>query len=280
MNKAFGGGYLGVFLSSLCILDAEDFTYSIPKKEELGHRKFLKKKCLRNPLKPPCFTKSKPPIKKPFNLDKSSRYYGTSVVQMSWLQSTQRFKKAPLEFQSIPFAEISLILGYKHFFDKKGRYGLRYYAFLDYAYGFIPKSELANNAYFIKSTSIPKAYQNKLQKKETFINALIYGVGLDVLYRRAFGTLFLGINLVGESWFYETKIFKEWAKTPHTTYKPNMFQLMFNMGYRYRFSRHKNWAIEFGTRIPILNNHYFKSPTYELIFRRNLSIYLTSTYDF
>ncbi|EMG93018.1 hypothetical protein HMPREF1400_01155 [Helicobacter pylori GAM119Bi] len=55
---------------------------------------------------------------------------------------------------------------------------------------------------------------------------------------------------------------------------------MLNIGYRYRFSRYKNWAIEFGTRIPFLINDYFKTPLYTLHFKRNISVYLTSTYDF
>ncbi|WP_104747866.1 outer membrane protein [Helicobacter cetorum] len=279
MNKKIGGGYLGVFLSSLCALDANDYTYSIPEKEELGYRRFLKKKCLRDETKTPCFIKPKIAKKKPFNLDKNSRYYGTSVVQMSWLQSMQKLKSHS-QYKNIPFAEISLILGYKHFFDKRGRYGFRYYAFLDYAYGFLPKDDFSYRSDLMKDAGIPNSYQKKLERKETFINTLIYGVGADILYRRAFGTLILGVNLVGETWFYETDIFKKWSKEPFATYKPTMFQVMLNTGYRYRFSRHKNWAIEFGTRIPFLTNHYFKTPLYTLNFKRNLSVYLTSTYDF
>ncbi|GHR04353.1 hypothetical protein JP0088_08510 [Helicobacter pylori] len=59
-----------------------------------------------------------------------------------------------------------------------------------------------------------------------------------------------------------------------------MFQVMLNVGYRYRFSRYKNWAIELGVRIPFLTNDYFKTPLYTLHFRCNISVYLTSTYDF
>ncbi|GAA6887061.1 outer membrane protein [Helicobacter pylori] len=217
--------------------------------------------------------------RKPFNLDKNSHYYGTSVVQMSWLESKETFNNHS-QYQNIPFAEISLIYGYKHFFPKKERYGFRYYAFLDYAYGFLLKNKGVLGDSLRESSQIPKSYREKLQRKETFINAIFYGVGADFLCKRAFGTLILGMNLVGETWFYEVNIFKQWAKDSLNTYHPNMFQVMLNVGYRYRFSRHKNWAIELGTRIPFLATHYFKTPLYSLNFKRNLSVYLTSTYDF
>ncbi len=254
-------------------------TYTIAKEEDLGYQRFLAKKCLRGKTHPPCFTASKKPKRKPFNIDKSSHYYGTSVVQMSWLQSREKFENHS-KYRDIPFAEVSLIYGYKHFFPKKERYGFRYYAFLDYAYGFFLKNKGVLGDSLRESSQIPKSYREKLQRKETFINAIFYGVGADFLYKRAFGTLILGVNLVGETWFYETKIFKKWAKDSLNTYHPNMFQVMLNVGYRYRFSRYKNWAIEFGARIPFLTNDYFKTPLYTLHFKRNISVYLTSTYDF
>ncbi|GAA8527008.1 outer membrane protein [Helicobacter pylori] len=278
MNKLLKKGFLAFFLS--VYLRADDLvTYTIAKKEDLGYQRFLAKKCLRGKTHPPCFTASKKPKRKPFNTDKSSHYYGTSVVQMSWLQSREKFENHS-KYRDIPFAEVSLIYGYKHFFPKKERYGFRYYAFLDYAYGFLLKNKGDFNASLRESSQIPKNYQNKLQRKETFINAIFYGVGADFLYKRAFGTLILGVNLVGETWFYETKIFKKWAKDPSSVYHPYMFQVMLNIGYRYRFSRYKNWAIEFGTRIPFLINDYFKTPLYTLDLKRNISVYLTSTYDF
>ncbi|MGL2631224.1 outer membrane protein [Helicobacter pylori] len=278
MNKLLKKGFLAFFLSMY--LRADDLvTYTIAKKEELGHKRFLKKKCLKSVAYPPCFTRPKRAQRKPFNLDKNSHYYGTSVVQMSWLESKETFNNHS-QYQNIPFAEISLIYGYKHFFPKKERYGFRYYAFLDYAYGFLLKNKGDFNASLRESSQIPKSYREKLQRKETFINAVFYGVGADFLYKCAFGTLILGMNLVGETWFYEVNIFKQWAKNSLNTYHPNMFQVMLNVGYRYRFSRHKNWAIEWGMRIPFLTNHYFKTPLYSLNFKRNLSVYLTSTYDF
>ncbi|WQV96843.1 outer membrane protein [Helicobacter pylori] len=278
MNKLLKRGFLAFFLS--VYLRADDLvTYTIAKKEDLGYQRFLAKKCLRGKTHPPCFTVSKKPKRKPFNTDKSSHYYGTSVVQMSWLQSREKFENHS-KYRDIPFAEVSLIYGYKHFFPKKERYGFRYYAFLDYAYGFLLKNKGILGDSLRASSQIPKSYREKLQRKETFINAIFYGVGADFLYKRAFGTLILGVNLVGETWFYEVNIFKQWAKNSLNTYHPNMFQVMLNVGYRYRFSRHKNWAIEFGARIPFLTNHYFKTPLYSLNFKRNLSVYLTSTYDF
>ncbi|EMH13936.1 hypothetical protein HMPREF1412_00792, partial [Helicobacter pylori GAM250T] len=71
---------------------------------------------------PPCFTRPKRAQRKPFNLDKNSHYYGTSVVQMSWLESKETFNNHS-QYQNIPFAEISLIYGYKHFFLKKNATG-------------------------------------------------------------------------------------------------------------------------------------------------------------
>lgn len=278
MNKLLKKGFLAFFLS--VYLRADDLvTYTIAKKEDLGYQRFLAKKCLRGKTHPPCFTASKKPKRKPFNTDKSSHYYGTSVVQMSWLQSREKFENHS-KYRNIPFAEVSLIYGYKHFFPKKERYGFRFYVSLDYAYGFFLKNKGALGDSLRASSQIPKSYREKLQRKETFINAIFYGVGADFLYKRAFGTLILGMNLVGETWFYEVNIFKQWAKNSLNTYHPNMFQVMLNIGYRYRFSRYKNWAIEFGARIPFLINDYFKTPLYTLDLKRNISVYLTSTYDF
>ncbi len=185
---------------------------------------------------------------------------------MSWLQSREKFENHS-KYRNIPFAEVSLIYGYKQFFSKKERYGFRFYVSLDYAYGFFLKNKGALGDSLRESSQIPKSYREKLQRKETFINAIFYGVGADFLYKRAFGTLILGVNFVGETWFYETKIFKQWAKDSLNTYRPNMFQVMLNVGYRYRFSRYKNWAIEFGTRIPFLINDYFKTPLYTASFQ-------------
>ncbi|PDX56199.1 outer membrane protein [Helicobacter pylori] len=278
MNKLLKKGFLAFFLS--VYLRADDLvTYTIAKKEDLGYQRFLAKKCLRGKTHPPCFTASKKPKRKPFNTDKSSHYYSTSVVQMSWLQSREKFENHS-KYRNIPFAEVSLIYGYKQFFPKKERYGFRFYVSLDYAYGFFLKNEGALGDSLRESSQIPKSYREKLQRKETFINAIFYGVGADFLYKRTFGTLILGVNFVGETWFYEVNIFKQWAKDSLNTYRPNMFQVMLNIGYRYRFSRYKNWAIEFGARIPFLINDYFKTPLYTLDLKRNISVYLTSTYDF
>ncbi len=278
MNKLLKGGVLAFILS--VYLRADDLvTYTIAKEEDLGYQRFLAKKCLRGKTHPPCFAEPKKPKKKLFNIDKSSHYYGTSVVQMSWLQSREKFENHS-KYRNIPFAEVSLIYGYKQFFPKKEHYGFRFYISLDYAYGFFLKNKGVLGDSLRESSQIPKSYREKLQRKETFINAIFYGAGADFLYKRAFGTLILGMNFVGETWFYETKIFKKWAKDPLSVYHPYMFQVMLNVGYRYRFSRYKNWAIEFGARIPFLTNDYFKTPLYTLHFKRNISVYLTSTYDF
>lgn len=59
---------------------------------------------------------------------------------MSWLQSREKFENHS-KYRDIPFAEVSLIYGYKQFFPKKERYGLRFYISLDYAYGFFLKNK-------------------------------------------------------------------------------------------------------------------------------------------
>ncbi len=100
-------------------LRADDLvTYTIIKEKDLGYQRFLAKKCLRGKAHSPCFAEPKKPKKKLFNTDKSSHYYGTSVVQMSWLQSREKFENHS-KYRDIPFAEVSLIYGYKQFFPKK-----------------------------------------------------------------------------------------------------------------------------------------------------------------
>lgn len=102
----------------MCLRADDLVTYTIIKKEDLGYQRFLAKKCLRGKTHPPCFAEPKKPKRKLFNTDKSSHYYGTSVVQMSWLQSREKFENHS-KYRDIPFAEVSLIYGYKQFFLKK-----------------------------------------------------------------------------------------------------------------------------------------------------------------
>ncbi len=166
MNKLLKKGFLAFFLS--VYLRSDDLvTYTIIKEKDLGYQRFLAKKCLSGKAHSPCFAEPKKPKKKLFNTDKSSHYYGTSVVQMSWLQSREKFENHS-KYRDIPFAEVSLIYGYKQFFPKKERYGFRFYISLDYAYGFFLKNKGVLDDSLRESSQIPKSYREKLQSKRDF----------------------------------------------------------------------------------------------------------------
>ncbi|GAA7231454.1 hypothetical protein ID0463_11410 [Helicobacter pylori] len=167
MNKLLKKGFLAFFLS--VYLRSDDLvTYTIIKEEDLGYQRFLAKKCLRGKAHSPCFAEPKKPKRKLFNTDKSSHYYGTSVVQMSWLQSREKFENHS-KYRDIPFAEVSLIYGYKQFFPKKERYGLRFYISLDYAYGFFLKNKGVLGDSLRESSQIPKAIEKNCKEKRLLL---------------------------------------------------------------------------------------------------------------
>ncbi|GAA8515910.1 Hop family outer membrane protein HopL [Helicobacter pylori] len=164
-------------------------------------------------------------------------------------------------------------LGYKYFFGKARRLGLRHYFFFDYGFSEIG---LANQS--VKA------------------NIFAYGVGTDFLwnlFRRTYNTkalnfgLFAGVQLGGATWLSSLRqqIIDNWgnANDIHST----NFQVALNFGVRTNFAEFKRFAkkfhnqgvisqksVEFGIKVPLINQAYLRSAGADVSYRRLYTFYI------
>ncbi|GAA7327105.1 Hop family outer membrane protein HopL [Helicobacter pylori] len=170
-------------------------------------------------------------------------------------------------------------LGYKYFFDKARKLGLRHYFFFDYGFSEIG---LANQS--VKA------------------NIFAYGVGTDFLwnlFRRTYNTkalnfgLFAGVQLGGATWLSSLRqqIIDNWgnANDIHST----NFQVALNFGVRTNFAEFKRFAkkfhnqgvisqksVEFGIKVPLINQAYLNSAGADVSYRRLYTFYINYTMGF
>ncbi len=164
-------------------------------------------------------------------------------------------------------------LGYKYFFGKARKLGLRHYFFFDYGFSEIG---LANQS--VKA------------------NIFAYGVGTDFLwnlFRRTYNTkalnfgLFAGVQLGGATWLSSLRqqIIDNWgnANDIHST----NFQVALNFGVRTNFAEFKRFAkkfhnqgvisqksVEFGVKVPLINQAYLRSAGADVSYRRLYTFYI------
>ncbi|GAA9742564.1 Hop family adhesin HopQ [Helicobacter pylori] len=170
--------------------------------------------------------------------------------------------------------------GYKQFFGKKKRWGLRYYGFFDYNHAYI-KSNFFNSASDIWT----------------------YGVGSDLLFNfindkktnflgknNHFSMgLFGGIALAGTSWLNSQLVNLKTISNVYST-KVNManFQFLFNLGLRTNLARPKKkdshhaaqHGMELGVKIPTINTNYYSFLDTKLEYRRLYSVYLNYVFAY
>ncbi|WQY23627.1 Hop family adhesin HopQ [Helicobacter pylori] len=170
--------------------------------------------------------------------------------------------------------------GYKQFFGKKKRWGLRYYGFFDYNHAYI-KSNFFNSASDIWT----------------------YGVGSDLLFNfindkntnflgknNHFSMgLFGGIALAGTSWLNSQFVN---LKTISNVYSAKVntanFQFLFNLGLRTNLARPKKkdshhaaqHGMELGVKIPTINTNYYSFLDTKLEYRRLYSVYLNYVFAY
>ncbi|MDU9701447.1 Hop family outer membrane protein HopL [Helicobacter pylori] len=168
---------------------------------------------------------------------------------------------------------LGVSLGYKYFFGKARKLGLRHYFFFDYGFSEIG---LANQS--VKA------------------NIFAYGVGTDFLwnlFRRTYNTkalnfgLFAGVQLGGTTWLSSLRqqIIDNWgsANDIHST----NFQVALNFGVRTNFAEfkrfakkfHNQWVIsqksvEFGIKVPLINQAYLNSAGADVSYRRLYTFYI------
>ncbi|OLR45446.1 Hop family adhesin HopQ [Helicobacter pylori] len=170
--------------------------------------------------------------------------------------------------------------GYKQFFGKKKRWGLRYYGFFDYNHAYI-KSNFFNSA----------------------SDVWTYGVGSDLLFNfindkktnflgknNHFSMgLFGGIALAGTSWLNSQFVN---LKTIGNVYSAKVntanFQFLFNLGLRTNLARPKKkdshhaaqHGMELGVKIPTINTNYYSFLDTKLEYRRLYSVYLNYVFAY
>ncbi|WP_104750048.1 outer membrane protein [Helicobacter cynogastricus] len=205
-------------------------------------------------------------------------------------------------------------IGYKQFFGKKKRVGLRYYGMF---------SGQAGNYYNANDQTSQQTDQNKSYAQPSA--NLFYGVGIDVLYNfyqkdhQTYG-IFGGVMVGGSTWLMGEPLidptqkdktcvytkngncanmndgFKNLAEQTNkegiskASFSPTYVQFVFNFGFRMNFTKHQGF--EFGTRIPTINDPYYKATQTKmtetsnkgseltLTFRRNASLYWNYVYNF
>ncbi|GAA7916314.1 Hop family outer membrane protein HopL [Helicobacter pylori] len=164
-------------------------------------------------------------------------------------------------------------LGYKYFFGKARKLGLRHYFFFDYGF-----SEIGVANQSVKA------------------NIFAYGVGTDFLwnlFRRTYNTkalnfgLFAGVQLGGATWLSSLRqqIIDNWgnANDIHST----NFQVVLNFGVRTNFAEFKRFAkkfhnqgvisqksVEFGIKVPLINQAYLRSAGADVSYRRLYTFYI------
>ncbi|WP_120903946.1 Hop family outer membrane protein HopL [Helicobacter pylori] len=164
-------------------------------------------------------------------------------------------------------------LGYKYFFGKARKLGLRHYFFFDYGF-----SEIGVANQSVKA------------------NIFAYGVGTDFLwnlFRRTYNTkalnfgLFAGVQLGGATWLSSLRqqIIDNWgnANDIHST----NFQVALNFGVRTNFAEFKRFAkkfhnqgvisqksVEFGIKVPLINQAYLNSAGADVSYRRLYTFYI------
>ncbi|MCQ2693087.1 Hop family outer membrane protein HopL [Helicobacter pylori] len=164
-------------------------------------------------------------------------------------------------------------IGYKYFFGKARKLGLRHYFFFDYGFSEIG---LANQS--VKA------------------NIFAYGVGTDFLwnlFRRTYNTkalnfgLFAGVQLGGATWLSSLRqqIIDNWgnANDIHST----NFQVALNFGVRTNFAEFKRFAkkfhnqgvisqksVEFGIKVPLINQAYLNSAGADVSYKRLYTFYI------
>ncbi|MGL2485947.1 Hop family outer membrane protein HopL [Helicobacter pylori] len=164
-------------------------------------------------------------------------------------------------------------IGYKYFFGKARKLGLRYYIFFDYGF-----SEIGVANQSVKA------------------NIFAYGIGTDFLwnlFRRTYNTkalnfgLFAGVQLGGATWLSSLRqqIIDNWgnANDIHST----NFQVALNFGVRTNFAEFKRFAkkfhnqgvisqksVEFGIKVPLINQAYLNSTGADVSYRRLYTFYI------
>ncbi|WP_233758318.1 outer membrane beta-barrel protein [Helicobacter ailurogastricus] len=167
---------------------------------------------------------------------------------------------------------VDMQVGYKQFFGKKKRWGLRYYGTFSYQHGtfYMSDSEAVDN--------------------------FVYGAGADALYNfyeskdgKYTSGVFAGLMLTGSTWLakgasnYIAYMASLNAHGGHAVMHTTYFQIPLNIGFRSNVSKHHGFEI--GLRIPLAADYYFKGTNangddLDITYKRNISVFFNYVYSF
>ncbi|WP_285693196.1 outer membrane protein, partial [Helicobacter ailurogastricus] len=166
---------------------------------------------------------------------------------------------------------IDVQVGYKQFFGKKRRWGLRYYGSFSYQRGVFYNRNISS------------------------LNDFVYGAGVDALYNfyeskdsKYTTGVFLGFMLAGSSWvvpgYHNLHAAMQAidAMGGHSVMHTSYFQIPLNIGFRTNVTKHHGFEV--GLRIPLAANYYFKGSLngahLETTYKRNVAVYFNYVYNF
>ncbi|WP_233758334.1 outer membrane protein [Helicobacter ailurogastricus] len=167
---------------------------------------------------------------------------------------------------------VDVQVGYKQFFGKSKRWGLRYYGTFSYQHGTF--------------------YMDDRQALDNFV----YGAGVDALYNfyessdaKYTTGLFAGLMFTGSTWLakgasgYQALMASVNRSGGHALMNTTYFQIPLNIGFRTNVSKHHGFEI--GLRIPLATNYYFKGTgangnSLAITYKRNISVFFNYVYNF
>ncbi|WP_104758793.1 outer membrane beta-barrel protein [Helicobacter bizzozeronii] len=196
------------------------------------------------------------------------KYDGNANV-LTALALAKQARPTQLSTQNGNMYGINVQFGYKQFFGKKKRWGLRYYASFSYQHGTFNVSDAGD------------------------VDNFVYGAGVDALYNfyeskdgNQTSGIFAGLMLAGSTWNAKNTSFYKallngggWTGKMNTSY----FQVPINIGFRTNVNRHNGFEI--GLRIPLATNYFFNGSNAQgedlkIAYKRNISVFFNYVYNF
>ncbi|GAA7816482.1 hypothetical protein HpBT026_02690 [Helicobacter pylori] len=175
---------------------------------------------------------------------------------------------------------VDAMAGYKWFFGKTKRFGLRTYGYYSYNHA---------NLSFVGS-------KLGIMEGASQVNNFAYGVGFDALYnfyesKEGYNTagLFLGFGLGGDSFIVQGESYlKSQMQICNNTagcsasMNTSYFQMPVEFGFKSNFSKHS--GIEVGFKLPLFTNQFYKERgvdgSVDVFYKRNFSIYFNYMINF
>ncbi|CRF47824.1 hypothetical protein HHE02_11200, partial [Helicobacter heilmannii] len=177
----------------------------------------------------------------------------------------------PAQSQNGNMYGVDAQIGYKQFFGKSKRWGLRYYGTFSYQHGL----------FYLNDTAA--------------VDNFVYGAGVDALYNfyeskdgKYTTGLFAGLMFTGSTWLAKGASqtiammhdFNNAGGSAHMN--TSYFQIPLNIGFRTNVSKHHGFEV--GLRIPLATNYYFKGSadgySDAITYKRNVSVYINYVYNF